>query len=317
MISQEKLEIPLLQTRMDTSAMEKVEDIKLCLKLYREMSKHPTILSLGSGTGKVERQIAIDFPDATVIATDFSLPMIEEIQRNAVLPDQRHNLHIIQASIDRLPFAQESFDLIIASSVVHEIASFRDHGRLGIHTEHFYQQVARRLKPNGVFFLRDFVQPDQPDKPVDLRIGRIVDEGDADPVDFVDRFSRDFKAVDFLQLRDQIAAQKRNNSYSENSTLQLSYADSIEIGAHYSWSKRYPDEVQERYSYLPIAKQELYVQDNFKKMGVETKIIQHYTYLQPGYPQHVDGRLDIYERGTNNPLHLSPFTGVMAFQRIN
>jgi|GEM_PF-5025116 len=312
----EKLDIPLLQTRMDTSAMEKVADVKLCLKLLREPFIRPTILSLGAGTGKVERQIAIDFPDATVVAIDLSLPMIEEIQRNAVLPDQQHNLHIVQGSIDRLPFALESFDLIVASSVGYEVTSFRDHGKLGIHTEHFYQQIARRLKPNGVFFLRDFVQPDWPDKPVDLHIGRIIESDDADPTVFVDRFSKDFTAIDLAYLRDQITKMQQNNRYGEHSVLNLPYSDAIEIGAHYSWAKRYPDEVKERYSYLPIAGQQVYIQENFRKVGVETEIIQHYTYLQPGYPQHVDGRLDIYRHGTNEPLFLSPFTGVMAFQRI-
>jgi len=308
----------LLQERMDTSSMEKFSDICLAVALAENRSKHPIILSLGAGTGKVERQIAYKYPKAEVIAADLSLPMIEEIRKNATTEfGMRENLHILQCSIDRLPIAPESVDFIIASSVVHEIASFRDHGRLGIHTEHFYQQVARRLKPNGVFFIRDFVQPDNPSKLVDIKIGKTIFSEDADPKTFVDRFTQEFKATDFTDVRSQIEALKRNGAYGQGSILTMSYADAIEMGAHYSWSKRFDDEVKERYAYLPIAEYGQFIQDNFRVAGVETTIIQQYPYLQSGYPLHVDGRLDIYQHGTMNPLFLSPFTGVMAFRRVN
>lgn len=308
----------LLQERMDTSSMEKFLDICLAIALTENKSKHPVILSLGAGTGKVEQQIAYKFPHATVVAADLSLPMIEEIRKNATTDfGKRENLHILQCSIDRLPIAPESADFIIASSVVHEIASFRDHGRLGIHTEHFYQQIARRLKPNGVFFIRDFVQPDNPNKLVDIKIGKVIFPEDADPKTFVDRFSQEFKATDFIDVRRQIETLKRNNAYGEGSILTISYANAIEMGAHYSWSKRFDDEVKERYAYLPLKEYGDFIQENFHRVGVETAIIQQYAYLQSGYPQHVDGRLDIYRQGTNDPLFLSPFTGVMSFKRMN
>lgn len=75
--------------------MEKIDAIKHCLELVPEKFVNPVILSLGAGTGKVERQIAIDFPDAHVIAIDLSLPMIEEIQKNAELPNGQKNLSIV------------------------------------------------------------------------------------------------------------------------------------------------------------------------------------------------------------------------------
>ena len=310
--------IDLLQQRMDTSSFEKVSDILLCLSnMHATLPAHPVIVSLGAGTGKVEREIAIDFPHANVIAIDFSLPMIEEIQRNAFFSDQEKNLNIVRGSIDRLPFAKESCDLIVASSVVHEIASFRDHGVLGIHTEHFYQQVAKRLKPGGVFFIRDFVQPDNPDKLIDVKIGRVMQYGDTDPKEFVDRFAQEFKPIDFGYLHDQILTLKRNGVYGEGSILHLPYAHAIELGAHYSWSKRFEDEVKERYAYLPIEKYQQFIQEKFRSVGIETNVIQRYAYLQAGYPQHIYGRLDFSEPFSDKPMFLSPFTGVMAFQRTN
>ncbi len=308
----------LLQERMDTSSHEKFSDICLAVALADMREKHPVILSLGAGTGKVERYVAMNYPHMNVVAADVSLPMLEEIQKNAMTDSGRlPNLSILRCSIDRLPIAPASVDFIIASSVVHEIASFRDHGHLGIHTEHFYQQIARRLKLGGVFFIRDFVQPDTPEKLVDVRIGKTVFPEDTDPKTFVDRFSQEFKATDLRGIRSQIEILKRNNAYGEGGVLTMSYADAIEMGAHYSWSKRFNEEVKERYAYLPLKTYGDFIQENFRRVGVETAIIQQYAYLQSGYPQHVDGRLDIYRHGTNEPLFLSPFTGVMAFRRIN
>ena len=309
--------IGLLQERMDTSSRDKVSDIQLCIDKYEHLPVHPRILSLGAGTGKVERQIAIDNPNAEVVAIDYNLAMIEEIQKNAVLPEERDNLKIIRGRIDRLPFGHETFDIIIASSVVHEITSARDHGKLGKHTEHLFQQIGPCLNPNGMFMIRDFVQPDRPNDIVGLQIGKAIKSEDAEPKTFVDRFSQEFKAVDFKFLRYQIELLKQQHKYGPGSVLYLPYAEAIEMGAHYSWSKRFEDEVKERYAYLPMLQYQQFIQKNFLEMGIVTIMRARYSYLQPGYPQHINGRLDAYSLFTGKPLHMSPFTGVMAFQRTN
>lgn len=114
---------------------------------------------------------------------------------------------------------------------------------------------------------------------MDLRIGRRVNQGDADPVTFVDRFSQEFTAADFSDVREQIAKAKRNNAFGEGSIVRLLYKDAIEITAHYSWAKRFDDEVHERYAYLPIGQYQEYIQKNFQDAGVNTKVIQHMPYL--------------------------------------
>lgn len=309
--------IGLLQERMDTSSHDKVSDIQLCIDKCEHLSEHPRILSLGAGTGKVERQIAIDNPNAEVVAIDFNLAMIEEIQKNAVLPEQRHNLSIVRGQIDRLPFGEETFDIIIASSVIHEVISSRDHGKPGKHTEHLFQQISRRLHPKGMFMIRDFVQPDKPNDIVGLRIGAAIKPEDAEPKNFVDRFSQEFKAADFRMLRYQIELLKQRRSYGPGSVLYLPYAEAIEIGAHYSWSKRFEAEVKERYACFTMLQYQQFIQRNFRAMGIETIMRARYSYLQPGYPQHINGRLDAYSVLTGKPLHMSPFSGVMAFQRTN
>lgn len=303
----------LYTERMDSALRDKVDDILPALR--RNHAEAPVIFSLGAGTGKVERAIAMNLPHAEIVAVDYKLPMIEDIRKNAALPDHHHNLSIIDASIDRLPFAPESADGIIASSVVHEVASFRDHGTLGRHTQHFFEQTGKRLKKDGIFVIRDFVQPADPNELLMLRIGDAKEQGDADPKSFIDRFTQEFTGSDMSYIRDQITLRKERNDFGPGSELYVTAADAQEMLIHYSWARRFDDEVKERYAYLPLRKYQHYIQEAFHNAGVESKMIRCYSYLQKGYPDHINGRLDLFTPFSHQPRMIYPFTGVIALQR--
>jgi ubiquinone/menaquinone biosynthesis C-methylase UbiE len=93
-----------------------------------------SVLDLGCGTGRHTAWLAE--AGATVTAVDFSEGMLAEARRKPGMESVRfiaHDLH------DRLPIADESFDLVVSGLVLEHLRT----------VENFYAEVARVLKPGG------------------------------------------------------------------------------------------------------------------------------------------------------------------------
>lgn len=92
-------------------------------KLYQQMyaiiktalSKDMTILEVGTGTGMIARKIADGVK--MVYATDFSPKMIEVAKQI----EHKENIRFSCADIFNIPFAENSFDAVIASNILHII----------------------------------------------------------------------------------------------------------------------------------------------------------------------------------------------------
>ena len=111
----------------------------------------PVALSLGCGGGGLERhglqlQIAQRFD-----AYDVSNDALEIARGEARKSGQLNSINYALANLNKLEFAEESYDAVFASQSVHHIEAL----------EHYMQQVSRCLKSGGYFIINEFVGPNQ------------------------------------------------------------------------------------------------------------------------------------------------------------
>jgi ubiquinone/menaquinone biosynthesis C-methylase UbiE len=299
--------------RMDAAEADKLSRMLPFIKEVVERNPAARLLSIGAGSGKLEKHIASIFPSLKVVGLDYSSPMIEQIngESGSVFQEKGQPVSALLARGEQLPFAAESFDLIITCSVVHEIASFSDGHELGTTTQQLFAEIGRVLKPNGRYICRDFMQAENPRSQVRLKIGEKKNPTEADPAKFANDFLEQFTGVDKERIRKQLAGK----DFQSGMAIEMSLADALEFIIHYSWSKRFADEVKERYTYLPPREYAEFVIDCLHERGYEAKMLAAYAYLQNGYAEHTAGRIALVDE-SGLPLELPPFTGVIAVEKI-
>ena len=120
--------------RKDRSAYEKMyEQIRLVVK-------GKTVLELATGTGEIAKNIVNAAKH--IEATDASAEMIREAKRD----NRSTKLHFSVLDMFSLPYADESFDVVIVSNALHIIA----------HPEDALREIKRVLKGDGVLIAPTF-----------------------------------------------------------------------------------------------------------------------------------------------------------------
>ena len=102
-------------------------------------------LDLGTGPGYVARQVARSRPGLRMVGLDLSLHMVERARQGAVQAGMDGRQLWPQADGHRLPFADDSFDLVISSYALHH---WLDPLRI-------MNEIARVLKPGGRYYIGD------------------------------------------------------------------------------------------------------------------------------------------------------------------
>ena len=120
--------------RNDRAAYEKMYG------LIRPVVKAKTVLEVATGTGLIAKSI-VDAA-AHIEATDASAKMILEAERG----NQSAKLHFSVQDMFRLPYAQKSFEVVIASNALHIVP----------HPEKALQEIRRVLKDDGVLIAQTF-----------------------------------------------------------------------------------------------------------------------------------------------------------------
>ena len=129
---------------------------QLCANLYLRVAegagarglagKH--VLEVGAGRGGGASLVARSLRPARVVAADFSPSAVALAQRrHAVVP----NLEFRVGDAEQLPFADAEFDVVL------NVESSHCYGNVA----RFIAEVARVLKPGGVFSMADFRSPDE------------------------------------------------------------------------------------------------------------------------------------------------------------
>ena len=130
-----------------------------------------TIADMGSGSGRGTFDLAGLYRNLELVGVDINPVAVEQSAQKY----QAANLKFAAGDIADLIFATESLDGILNSSVLHHVTSFNDYD-IGQITKTLANQVAQ-LKTGGVLIIRDFVVPENGDKPVFLDLPN--DDGDA------------------------------------------------------------------------------------------------------------------------------------------
>ena len=107
-------------------------------------------LTLGCGQGELERGLSQYNFALLHEAVDLADGAVAEAARLANEAGLK-NLSYRMADLNSIQLPRETYDVIFGVSAIHHVAAL----------EHVFQQVSRSLKPQGYFFLDEFVGPSQ------------------------------------------------------------------------------------------------------------------------------------------------------------
>ena len=108
--------------------------------LIQPVVRHKTVLELATGTGLIAKHIVN--AAALVEATDASAEMIAEAKRD----NHSAKLHFSAQDMFRLPYANQSFDVVIVSNALHIVPQ----------PEKALQEIKRVLKDDGTLIAPTF-----------------------------------------------------------------------------------------------------------------------------------------------------------------
>ena len=114
---------------------------KMVIKLAR-MDNSSSMLDLGTGTGDLAREAASQFPQARVIASDFTHEMMRVGRRISVL-------NFSTADALRLPFNDSAFDAVTSGFLMRNV----------IDLQKAIEEQFRMLKPGGRIVILDTTRP--------------------------------------------------------------------------------------------------------------------------------------------------------------
>ena len=120
--------------RKDRTAYE------MMYEMIQPVVRHKTVLELATGTGLIARHIVN--AAAHIEATDASAEMIAEAKRD----NRSAKLHFSVQDMFRLPYANQSFNVVIVSNALHIVPQ----------PEKALQEIKRVLKDDGVLIAPTF-----------------------------------------------------------------------------------------------------------------------------------------------------------------
>lgn len=256
--------------------------------------KPGNVLDVGAGGGELSE--ALRLAGNEVWALDGSDEAYARISEN--FPE----VHAVRAFSHEVLniFPKNSFDTIVCSSILHEIYSYGDptNGPYSVNAvldalESFYQL----LKPGGVLIIRDGVMPTEWNKQVIVHL-------------------KTDDAVKFYEMYREEAP-----FYSETSGMRRVHLANVEKGFYrgtlasameflytltWGWNSA-PRETQELYGVFTEDSYGGYLAD----LGFNVEHSEQY--LQPGYPQHLNGVADILDILGNS--HTFPSSNMILIAR--
>jgi malonyl-CoA O-methyltransferase len=188
----------VLQREVESRLFERLEHFSERSALAPEM-----ILDLGCGTGHGSSALARRFPEANLLALDWSFGMLEQWRaRPALATEGRFALH---ADMHRLPLAPRSVDLVFSNLALQWSA---DQDRV-------FDEVRRVLRAGGLFVFSSF----GPDTLHELRSAwSSVDDGP-----HVNRF------IDMHDVGDALVRTGFRDPVLDSELLLLTYADPLAL----------------------------------------------------------------------------------------
>jgi demethylmenaquinone methyltransferase/2-methoxy-6-polyprenyl-1,4-benzoquinol methylase len=122
------------------------------LERFRSPGSIRRVLDLGCGTGEFQRLAARHFPDAQVVGGDFTAAMLTRAREIGRRTRQNSRLSQVRANAHSLPFADESFDLVLNAFVARNLSDL----------DRAFQEMRRVLRPGGVLVTLEIGEPARP-----------------------------------------------------------------------------------------------------------------------------------------------------------
>jgi SAM-dependent methyltransferase len=208
------------------------------------------IADMGSGSGSGTFDLAKLYEQLELIGVDINPVTVEYSNNHYHLP----NLTFETGDIAEKVFANESLDGILNSSVLHHVTSFNGFDVRQINRT-LSNQVAQ-LKKGGVIIIRDFVVPDEADKPVylDLPNADGKDTGDIAELStaaLFEVFVRDFRSS--LNLDKGVDFTKLPSPRENFSRFQVTLRTAAEFVLRKDYRDHWAPELLEEYTYCSQA----------------------------------------------------------------
>jgi demethylmenaquinone methyltransferase / 2-methoxy-6-polyprenyl-1,4-benzoquinol methylase len=122
------------------------------LDRFRRPGPLARVLDIGCGTGELARMVARHYRETRVIGADFTRAMLENAVRSSAGRTETPRLGFARATAIRLPFADGSFDLVTNAFVARNLSDLAA----------AFREVARVLRPGGVFLTLEITEPVSP-----------------------------------------------------------------------------------------------------------------------------------------------------------
>jgi len=237
-------------------------------------TKVPRVLDVGAGGGEFANELsklgydvtALDASDDAIMRMRSNFPLLTTAKFLANHADE---------------LGEGSFDVVICSSILHEVFSYGDDIHNAGHISSIgraFEAFERLLVRGGVLLIRDGVLPDNWDDEGTVTLGR---EGKAE----------DVKAyLDMCPFANGVAYGRQGTLVRLTEVEAGIYSGNLrslmEFAYTYTWGvDSFPRETQELYGVMTLSQYSAYLEINGFK--VETA----YSYLQPGYATHLVNKL--------------------------
>ena len=129
-------------------AMRRRAYVPVARYLTRCKLKGPVILDVGAGTGRFLSFVKSMQPQAKAIALDLSAPYLARAEKRAVKMGQE--IEILAAPVEKMPLADASADVVTSIYLFHELPPKVRAAAA--------KEIARVLKPGGIFVFADSIQ---------------------------------------------------------------------------------------------------------------------------------------------------------------
>ena len=129
-------------------AMRRRAYVPVAQYLARQKIKAPVILDVGAGTGRFLSFVKSVQPEAKAIALDLSAPYLARAERRAQKMGQK--IETVAAPAEKMPLADASMDVVTSIYLFHELPPKVRAAAA--------KEIARVLKPGGIFVFADSIQ---------------------------------------------------------------------------------------------------------------------------------------------------------------
>ncbi len=109
-----------------------------------------SVLDAGTGTARIPILIAQQRPEWQIVAVDLAQSMLAIAEENVVEAGCQAQIRLEYVDAKFLPYADCSFDGVIANSLLHHLPD----------PLYFLREMKRVLKPGGFVLLRDLIRPE-------------------------------------------------------------------------------------------------------------------------------------------------------------